>query len=898
MQKIFIIDASGYLYSSYFAIRNMTNAKGESTNALFGFIRSVLKLIKDFQPSHLVAVFDGPRNGIKREKIYPEYKAHRTAAPQDLYYQISWAQEFCTLMGIPFLNIPEVEADDTMGTIAKWSAEMGSEAYICTSDKDMCQIVNGHVHLLNTRKDNYIIGPSQVEEIHGVPPDKIVDLFAMIGDASDNIPGIPGVGPKTALALLKQFGSLDNMLAHSEEIESEKRRAAIVENKENALLSRSLVALDLNVDIPASEDFYLIKSPHSQEVKSFYTQMNFLSLLKEFEAYSQKTFDFEMPSSIQAETTLLQSNYVLVDNQKSLSDMVEILKKQKRICFDTETTQIRPITAELVGIGFCFEPEHAWYVPVNGSLDAAFVLEALKPLFENPAIGFYGHNVKYDYHVLANHGVKIANICFDSLLASYLLNSHNRQHSLDQLALQYFGKVKIPISDLIGKGKKAVTMREVPLEKVCEYCCEDADYACRLMLTLEKELKERSLEKLMYEIELPLLKVLVGMERHGIFLDIPYLNQMSYDVQGQIRSLEQEIYKQGGEVFNINSTQQLSNILQNKLHIKLPKKTATGYSTNADILEDLKDQHPIFNSILEYRTLEKLRSTYIENLPKEVNPATHRIHCTFNQSVAATGRLSCQDPNLQNIPVRTEIGIRIREAFRPQKKDWSYLAADYSQVELRLLAHLSEDPSLIKAFCNNEDIHAYTAATIFNVPLTEVTKEQRYKAKAVNFGIVYGQQAFGLAKELRIDVKEAAAIIDMYFKRYHHVKDYLEFCKEQSRKSGKAVTFTGRERSIPEINSRNGQLRMLAERLAVNTPIQGSQADLIKLAMLAIDHKLSSGNYAGFMILQIHDELIFEVPDEEIHALTPLVKESMQNVMNLKVPLIVNIAIGKNWKEC
>lgn len=919
MKKIYVIDASGYLYSCYFAIRNMTNSKGESTNALYGFIRSILKLIKDFQPEHIVSVFDGPRNGAKRKAIFPEYKAHRSEAPQDLYYQIKWAEEFCHFMGIPVLNIPEVEADDTMGSLSRWAEAQNAEAYLCTSDKDMCQLVNAHIHLLNTRKDNLIIGPAQVEEIHGVPPEQMIDLLAMTGDASDNIPGLPGVGPKTAVALLKQFGSLDNLLAHPEQITSEKRRASILENADKALLSRRLVIIDQYVDIPHEPEFYQLRSHDDTGLKAFYSQMGFHSLLKELApssnqavssqansaqtTFTQGTFDFSGESKktvigghISAGPVDLK--YTLVNDEKSLDTLVSILKQQKEICFATETTHSQPIGGELIGISLGFEPENAWYIPLNGALSPDDVIATLKPLFEDQKIGFYGHNVKFNFHVLANYGIQVASICFDTLVASYLLNSHNRQHSLDHLSLQFFGKIMTPINSLVGKGKSAIPIREVPLDKICEYSCEIVDYACRLKLTLEKEIKERQLEKLLYELELPLLRVLAKMERHGIYLDQPCLKKQAESIQLALQNLEQEIYKQAGEVFNINSPQQMSRILQEKLHITLPKKTATGFSTNADILESLKDKYPICHVILEYRTLEKLRSTYVENLPKDVNPATERIHCTFNQSVAATGRLSCQDPNLQNIPVRSEIGRQIREAFRPQKEGWSYLAADYSQVELRLLAHLCEDPTLLHAFNNNEDIHTSTAATIFNVPLNEVTKEQRYKAKAVNFGLIYGQQAFGLAKELNIEVKEASAIIETYFKRYHKVKEFLETSKEKARSTGKAVTFTGRERLIPEINSKNGQLRQLAERLAVNTPIQGTQADLIKLAMLSIDKKLTNADLKGYMILQIHDELIFEIPDEEIDLITPIVKEAMQSVLNLKIPLIVDITIGKNWKEC
>lgn len=892
MQKIFIIDASGYLYSSYFAIRNMTNSKGESTNALFGFIRSVQKLIKDFQPTHVVAVFDGPRNAKKRLEIYPDYKAHRLTAPQDLPYQINWAHEFCSMMGLPYLNIPEVEADDTIGAVAKWAEKQGAEVYICSTDKDLAQLVNDKVVMLNTRKENQIVGVKEVEEIYGVPPQKIIDLLSLIGDSSDNIPGVPGIGPKTAATLLKEFDSLDHLLDNADKIVGDKKKQNIIENKDKALLSRQLVTLHLDINIPNAENFYELKTMELTKLKDFYSGMNFNSLIKELESTAHANPE-KSP-----ETAASIKNYLLVDDEKSLSDLVNFLKTQKEISFDLEATDIHPLQAELVGIGFTVEPEKGWYVPVNSKLGLQHVLQAVRPLFENPQIGFYAHNIKYDYQVLVNYGIHIANICFDTLLASYLLNSHNRQHSLEALALQYFGQVLIPISDLIGKGKNTITMREVPIEKVCTYCCEDVDYTCRLKLILEKEIKERNLEQLMQTLELPLMRVLSKMERYGIFLDAQHLETISHTVMEQLDLFEQRVYMLAGEKFNLNSPKQLSEILLNKLSIPLPKKTATGFSTNADILESLKDEYPIASAILEYRSLEKLRSTYIQCLPDEINQKTQRIHCNFNQSIAATGRLSCQDPNLQNIPVRTEAGRKIRESFRPQKEGWSYLAADYSQIELRLLAHFSDDPSMVNAFQNNEDIHTSTAAAIFNIPLDQVTKEQRYSAKAVNFGIIYGQQAFGLAKELKIDVKSAAAFIERYFSRFSRVKEYIEHCKEEARKTGKATTYIGRQRLIPEIHSKNGQYRMLAERLSVNTPLQGTAADLIKLAMLKIDKEIAEQKLEGYMILQIHDELIFEVPDKEIDLFIPLVKNAMQNVFKLKIPLIVDITVGKNWKEC
>lgn len=891
MQKIFVIDASGYLYRSYFAIRNITNAKGESTNALFGYIRSVLKLFKDFHPDYLVAVFDGPRNAKKRVEIYPEYKAHRTAMPPDLLYQIQWAQEFCSFMGIPYLNIPEVEADDTMGTVALWAEKEGAEVFLCTSDKDMCQMVNEKVHLLNTHKENLLLGPKEVEEIHGVPPKLIIDLLAMIGDASDNVPGVPGLGPKTAASLLKQFGSLEYILEHPEEIAGAKKQETIVQNRDKALISKKLVTLDLSVHIPLETNFYQLKKPDIEKLKKFYSSMNFNSLIKELESSN------ETPTCVEAEI-FEEENYCLVDDEKSFQELLQILQGQKEICIDVEATDFLPMKAELVGVGFGFEPKKAWYVPVNGKLGLETVLKGLKPLLENPHIGFYGHNIKFDYQLLRNYGLTIQNLAFDTILASYLLNSHSRQHSLDNLSLQYFGKVKTPISDLVSKGKNLINMREAPIEKVMKYCCQSIDLTCRLKIVLENELKERNLEKLLKDIELPLSRVLADMEKHGIFLDKDILATMSKGLNALLQMLEKDIFQLAGTEFNLNSPKQLSEVLFTKLGIKAPKKTATGLSTNADVLESLSKEYPIARLLQDYRTLEKLRSTYVEILPHEVNAKTQRIHCTFNQFVAATGRLSCQDPNLQNIPVRTEAGRKIREAFRPEKKGWSYLAADYSQIELRLLAHLSDDPRLLKAFQNNEDIHVATAAAMYNIPLEQVTKEQRHNAKAVNFGIIYGQQAFGLSQELNIDVKQASAFIEKYFNLYSHVKSYLDSCKEKARKTGRAVTITGRERLIPEIHSKNAHLRALAERLAVNTPFQGTAADLIKLAMLKVDKRLHKEKKLGYMILQIHDELIFEVPDFELIDFEPLIREEMQNVFQLKVPLIVDITIGKNWKEC
>lgn len=888
MKKLYIIDASGYLFRSYFAIRNITNARGESTNALFGFIRSVMKLIKDFHPDYIVAVFDGPNNSSAREAIYSDYKAHRSEMPGDLGYQIRWAHQFCELMGIPHLNIADVEADDTMGTVALWGKQHSFTTYLCTSDKDMCQLVDEKTFILNTFKENLVWGVAEVEQNFGVPPKQMVDWLAIVGDSSDNVPGIPGFGPKTATALLQEAGSLDNMLSHPEKIANQKRRDVVLQEKEKVLLSRKLVSLKTDVEIPNDLNFYALKPPKMVDLKDFYASMNFNSLIRELE---------EAPVAQESKPVLAESTaYHLVDDEQALHKLIQLLSQHKEICFTTEATHTQPLKGELLGLGFSVKEKDAWYVPVEGVLGKQKVLEALKPLFLSH--GFYGHNVKYDILVLAKEGIEVKKITFDTTLASYLLNSHSRQHNLEHLTLEYFGKIMTSIESLTGKGKKEISLREVEIAKVVHHCCEMADFSFRLKQVLEQQLQERKLLKLLLELELPLLPVLAKMEKAGIFVDLPYLSHMSKELMREIQHLEQEIYQMAGETFNLNSPKQLSHILFTKMGIHPPKKTATGHSTNADVLESLREEHPLAGKLLDYRVLEKLRSTYVDALPEEVNPKTERIHCNFNQTVTATGRLSCQDPNLQNIPVRSDLGRKIRKAFRPQKEGWSYLAADYSQIELRLLAHLSEDLRLIEAFKNHEDIHTRTAAAILHIPIDQVTKGQRYQAKAVNFGIVYGQQAFGLSQELGIDVKEAGNFINAYFNQFPLIRKFVEECKEKTRQTGRAVTMTGRERLIPEIHSKNHMIRVAAERLAVNTPLQGTAADLIKMAMIQIDRELCKENLRAEMILQIHDELLFEVPNEEIPQLEKLVRNIMQNVFSLKVPLVVDITIGKNWEEC
>ena len=884
MKKYYLIDASGYIFRAYYGIPNMTNSKGMSTNALYGFIKSVQKLISDVKSENIIAVFDGKNNRKKRCEIYPKYKANRSKAPEDLPQQLEWSRQYCQLAGIPSLYSEEDEADDVIGSFVEWASTQDAEVYICSADKDLCQLVNEKTFILNTQKNNLIIDASGVTEKFGVPPEKIIDYLSIMGDSSDNIPGLSGFGPKTAAKLLEEHGSLEAILKNPEKVPGKKKQETLVKEADLALISKKLVTLDRNIPLELDKISLAIEASNNEKLKEFLEEMNFKSFLKEFEE-PQKQIEEEC-------------DYILVNNEDDLDTLCHRIAEQKEVCFDTETTSLKSMQAKLIGIGFAWEEGKAYYIPFNGKLDESIILKKLKMLFSNPEISFYGHNVKYDLHVLANYEIDVASISFDTILASYLLNANLHRHSLDALSLTYFGKSKTTIEELIGKGKKQISLEEVDIDLVKNYCCEDVDYTWRLKQQLAEELKERKLYELLEKLEIPLMFVLMHMERHGIYVDRSALDEMSKVINSSIRTVQEEIHSLAGEDFSINSPKQLGEILFNKLGIPALKKTATGYSTNADVLKSLETHHPIISKVLQYRTLEKLRSTYIDSLPSDINPDTGRVHCSFNQSVAATGRLSCKNPNLQNIPIRTKLGKEIRKAFTTEDEEHFFVAADYSQIELRLLAHFSEDPDLISAFCRGDDIHSFTASKIFSIPLEEVTKEHRYQAKTVNFGILYGQQAFGLARELRIPIKEAAQFIELYFSRYPKIRLFVEECKVDAHLNGFVKTLLGRERLLPEINSKNKMVRANAERLAVNTVLQGTAADLIKEAMLSIDIELKNKKLKTKMILQIHDELLFEVPKKELEIVQELVRNKMENIFKLKIPLLVDISIGKNWKEC
>jgi len=851
MKNIYIIDALHILFRSYFAIGSMRNNKGEATNALYGFIRSLLKLVKEFSPEHLVIVFDGPENKKKRQAIYTEYKSNRAGMPEDLFPQLEKALEFCKLAGLPYLSVPGVEADDTIASIVRYAQKEDSTVFICTGDKDLCQLVTDHVFVLNIHKENRLLDKKKVKEVYGVTPEQIPDYLGLVGDSSDNIPGLEGFGPKTAIQLFEKFATLEEILDHPEEVAGLKKQETIKRDRAIALMSKELALLHDTVEVPQDANFYSFHEPHIDQVREFYQEMNFSSLLK------------EMGEPKKAPLPKIETDYKVVEN---LDDL--LLDNPTEIAFHLETSTDHPMRAQLLGVAFSWKAGAAVYLKT----ETAEAKQELQKLFSHPHLSFYGHDVKHDLHVLMNEGIELPHICFDTNLASYLLAPQTQKHSLE-----------------------AVSLNLLVEETAASSCAASADLTFRIKDILSQKLEKEGLLSVFYTIELPLIPILLKMERSGMYVDPDKLKILSVDLAKQIEQIEKKIYALAGEEFNLNSPKQIAVILFEKLQIPSPSKKGS-LSTSADVLETLQVEHPIAKEILSYRSLEKLRSTYVDSLPEQILEKTGRIHCSFNQSVTATGRLSCQNPNLQNIPVRTEEGKKIRNAFCPQKKGWSFLSCDYSQIELRLLAHFSEDPSLIAAFNNGEDIHAYTASQIFDIPLKEVSQEMRYRAKAVNFGILYGQQAYGLSQETGIPYKEAVAFIEKYFQRYSRVKDFLESCKEKAKSTGKAVTLTGRQRPIPEIGSKNPMLHALAMRLAINTPLQGTAADLIKLAMIRID-KLWQEEM-GFMILQIHDELLFEVPDHQLEKVTRLVRPAMEEVFDLKVPLIVTISIGKNWGEC
>ncbi len=892
-KRLFLIDGSALAYRSYFAfIRNpLINSKGENTSAPFGFTNSMMKILREENPDYIAMVFDTKAPTFRHE-IFKEYKSTRAKMPEEMESQLPRIREVIEGMNIPVVEMDGFEADDLMGTIAKKAKKMGMEVVLVTGDKDFTQLVDEDIKILNPRRSGEqieTIDHHNVREKFGVPPDKVTDVMGLMGDTSDNVPGVPGIGEKTAKELIQKFGTLEKVLANADKVKRKNVRNNLKEHADIARLSKKLVTIDINVPYKFNLEEFKTKGFDLPKLKEIFKELEFSAFLKE----------------ITPEETKEEVNYKLISNEKEFSELLEKLKEKKEFCLDTETTSLSPVEAQLVGISLCFKKGEAYYIPLghreneDKNLNLDVVIKGLKDLLEDEKIKKIGQNLKYDLEILEQYQIDLRGITFDTMIASYVSNPSEYQHNLDYLALKFLDHKMIPITDLIGSGKKQKSFAEVPIMDATVYSCEDADFTLRLKEIFQPKLKELKLENLFYEVELPLIGVLAEMELNGVCIDTEYLKEMSNSMQKELTKLEKEIFSIAGKEFNVNSPQQLSQILFEDLKLPPVKKTEkkTALSTDWGVLETLAKIHPLPKILLDFRQLSKLKSTYVDALPRLISPKTKRIHTSFNQTVTATGRLSSSDPNLQNIPIRTEMGKKIRKAFIPPSDDFVILSADYSQIEPRILAHFSEDETLTNSFLKGEDIHKRTASEVFGVPISKVTDEQRRLAKTTNFSIMYGVSAYGLSQSTDMTPQEAAAFIEVYFKRYPRVKEYLDSSIERAKESGYATTLLGRRRYIPEINSSNRQKREFAERVAINTPIQGTAADLIKVVMIEIAKEFKMKNIKSKMILQVHDELVFEVHKDELDWIKEIVKDRMENTIELNVPIIVDMKIGKNWLE-
>ena len=878
-KKLFLIDGNSFCYRAYYAIRDLSNSKGRATNAVYGVVTMITKLIKEQRPDLLAIAFDlkGPTF---RHKKYKDYKIHRKPMPDDLVTQMPIIKEVVSAYRIPIFELQGYEADDVIATIARNAEKKKIATFIVTGDKDALQLVGPDIKVVNPQKDGLVYDEETVKERFGVMPSQITDLMAIMGDASDNIPGVMGIGEKGAKELIGEFKNIENMITHLDDIKSEAKRKLISANIEMARLSKELATVDINVPIEVDFDKLTLQAPDKKKLVEMFKELEFKSLLKEFMSSDG-----------------LKGEYSLIDSGDKLDELIGGIKRKGEFVFDFETTHVDPMIADPVGVSFSYESKEAYYVPFNLTRDLTCenVLKKMRPLFEGEEIKKIGQNIKYDYIMLKKNGVNARNLFFDTMIASYVLNPSKPNHNLGDISIEYLDHKMVPIEDLIGKGKNAITMDKVDVDKVMNYSCEDSDVTMRVKEVLEKELKEKGLEDLFFNVEMPLCEVLASMEMAGIMADEKYLKQLSEEMGKKLDELSKKIFELAGEEFNINSPKQLQVILFEKLKMPVIKKTKTGASTDEEVLSNLAMKYPLAEEILKYREYSKLKSTYVDALPDLINPVTGRIHTSFNQTVTATGRLSSSRPNLQNIPIKTEEGRKIRKAFIPADRKDVLLSADYSQIELRILAHLSDDDNLIRAFKEDRDIHRFTASLIYGAEEKDVTDQMRNSAKTVNFGIIYGMSPFGLSKDLGIGIEEAKEFIDNYFERYPGVKIYLEDKIREAKKRKYVTTIMQRRRYIPEINSDNVRIRNFAERTAINAPIQGSAADIIKVAMVNI-HKKMQG-LKSTMILQVHDELVFEVNKKEILDVIALVKEGMEHVVKLKVPIKVNLKSGENWLD-
>ncbi len=887
-----LVDGSSYLYRAFHAMPSLTNSRGEPTGAVYGVINMLRKLLREYQPEHIAVVFDA-KGKTFRDDLYPEYKAHRPPMPEELQRQIEPIHAIIRALGVPLLVIEGVEADDVIGTLARQAAEQGMDTLISTGDKDLAQLVNEHVTLINTMNGT-VLTPQAVKEKFGVPPERIVDYLALMGDSVDNIPGVPKVGPKTAAKWLQRWGSLDGIIAHADEI-----KGKVGENLRASLkqlpLSRELVTIKQDVKLPVTPEQLVRQPPDIAELRRLYQRLEFKSwleeLLKEEEDASEDGED--------------DPDYSIITDWETFEHWYRRLTKAEIFAFDTETTSLDYMQAKIVGISFAIQPGEAAYVPLAhcypeapSQLPRDEVLAYLKPLLENPAKPKLGQHLKYDMNVLANHGVILQGVRYDTMLESYVLDSTATRHDMDSLALKYLGRRTIHYEEVAGKGAKQIGFEQVPVETAGPYAAEDADITLQLHKTLWPRLQEQPrLRTLFEEVEIPLVPVLSTMERNGVKVDVELLRRQSEELTKRIAEIEAEAHQVAGESFNLGSPKQIQSILFDKLGLPVKAKTPKGQPSTAEsVLQELALDFPLPRLILEYRGMSKLKSTYTDKLPELVDLNTGRIHTSYHQAVTATGRLSSSDPNLQNIPIRTAEGRRIRQAFVAEPGN-RIVSADYSQIELRIMAHLSEDERLLEAFAAGEDIHRATAAEVFGVPLEQVSDDQRRSAKAINFGLIYGMSAFGLARQLGIERAAAQAYVDRYFERYPGVRRFMDRTREQAKQEGFVETVFGRRLYLPEINAGNAQRRQYAERTAINAPMQGSAADIIKRAMIDIHHWLQESGMRTRMIMQVHDELVFEAPEEEVGTLCEQLHQRMSAAAELKIPLVVDVGTGANWDE-
>lgn len=886
-KKIYLIDGSAYIYRAYHAIRELSNSKGLPTNAVFGFTKMLLKLIEEKSPKYLGMFFDA-KGPTFRHAMFEAYKANRPPMPDDLSVQIPFIKDVVRGFNLHVMELEGFEADDLIGTFARTAEAKGFSVVMVTGDKDFMQLVTDKTSIWDPMKDK-IIDADTIKNTYDLKPSQLIDVMGLSGDKADNVPGVPGIGEKTALGLIQTYGNIDTLYEKVDEISKKKQRENLIQFKDQAMLSKSLVTIDTDSPISFNVEDFTLKQPDQDRLFQLFKELEFRQLLETFSTADD----------------LSNKTYTGVFDTEDLSTLVNRLESSEVFAIDTETTSKNPMEAKLVGLSFSIKPDEAYYIPCGHNylgapkqLELDYTLDTLKPVLENPKIKKIGQNIKYDWIVLKRHGVHLSGVAFDTMLESYLINPSKRTHSLDQIAINLLGHKMISYEDVAGKGKKAIEFSKVPIDKAVPYACEDADITLIAHKHLEPMIKKEGLSKLLETVEMPLVPVLMDMEMRGIVVDKDRLRENSASFGNQLEQLKKEIYSLAGEEFNINSSQQLGRILFDKLELPVQKKTKkkTGYSTDVEVLKNLQNHHELPKNLLRYRTLAKLKSTYTDSLLELMNEETGRVHTSFNQTVTATGRLSSSDPNLQNIPIRTEESREIRKAFVPQK-GWRLVSVDYSQIELRIFAHYSEDKTLLKAFMEDEDIHTRTAIDVFESDPSLVSTELRDRAKTINFGIIYGMSAFGLSKALGISRQMAQTFIDHYFERYSGVKRFIEKTIEEAKKEKKVTTLLGRIRQLPDIDSSNKNVREFAERTAVNTPIQGTAADLIKVAMIKIDNEFKKKKLKSAMLLSVHDEIVFEVPPDELDMVCDLVKEIMENVWKLNVPLKVNVGVGENWAE-